>query len=351
MRRIGSWILLCALLCGALSGCSSGSKTLRRATYLDLFDTVTVISGYAESEAEFQKTAAHIHDQLLEYHELFDIYHAYSGVNNLYTVNEAAGGAAVSVDPRLPQLLNFCRDMCTRTDGLVNAAMGSVLRLWHDAREAGLDNPEEAALPGDAALRQAAQHTSWDAVLLDMAAGTVQITDPQLRLDVGAIAKGYAVEQVVQTLAAEGLTGYLLSVGGNVRAIGGKPGGENWIVGLENPDGGALTGRLAVQDCSVVTSGAYQRYYTVDGQQYCHIISPETLYPPTYYQSVTIVGSDSGVCDALSTALFCLPRSAALQLLEAFPGYEAFFLCADGDTAETPGFQALRVPEENGRNS
>ncbi len=162
------------------------------ATFLTLFDTVTTIKGYAADEAGFQAMAQEIHDGLLEYHQLYDIYNEYPGVVNLKTVNDAAGGPPVKVEQPILDLLLFCREVYTETEGRVNAAMGSVLSLWHEAREAGINDPEHAALPDRAALEEAALHTDFSAVVIDEEASTVQITDPETRLDVGAIAKGYA---------------------------------------------------------------------------------------------------------------------------------------------------------------
>ena len=235
MRRLLPLLLSVLLLAGCASPAAPKEEGAKRyeATFLTLFDTVTTVVGYAESEEDFQATAQSLHDALLEYHQLYDIYSDYDGVVNLKAVNDAAGGAPVVVDRKIIDLLLFCRDLCEGTGGQVNAALGGVLALWHDAREAGISDPASAALPDAAALAEAARHADFSSVIIDEAASTVQITDPALRLDVGAIAKGYAVEQVCRA-APDGL---LLSVGGNVRATGPKPGGENWVVGIQAPGG------------------------------------------------------------------------------------------------------------------
>ena len=241
------------------------------------------------------------------------------------------------VDRKIIDLLLFCRDLCEGTGGQVNAALGGVLALWHDAREAGISDPASAALPDAAALAEAARHADFSSVIIDEAASTVQITDPALRLDVGAIAKGYAVEQVCRA-APDGL---LLSVGGNVRATGPKPGGENWVVGIQAPDGesGAFLHTLYVRDVSVVTSGDYQRYYTVGGVRYHHIIDPATCRPAAYWRAVTVLCADSGLADALSTALFTLPQAEGQALLDRY-GAEAMWVDASGGEVFSPGFSA-----------
>lgn len=332
-RRLLS-LLLAALLLG---GCTPKAPQQSRyqATFLELFDTVTTVVGYAPSEAAFGDTVEEIHDALEGYHQLFDIYNTYPGVVNLKTLNDTAAAGPVKVDEKILELLQFCREIYDATGGKVNIAMGSVLQLWHEEREAGIADPENAKLPVDDALAEAARHTDLSQLILDEEAGTVFYADPQMQLDVGAIAKGYALEQVCKT-APEGL---LISVGGNVRATGPKPDGSDWVVGIQNPTGeeGYLH-TLQVKDISVVTSGDYQRYYTVDGVTYHHIIDPETLYPGRLWRAVTVLCPDSGLADGLSTALFLLPQEAGQALLDKF-GCEAMWVDSDNNLYYSPGFR------------
>lgn len=344
-HRLPSLLLALGLTLSLLSGCAgeggenspAGSELTRyEASFLTLFDTVTVIKGYAESEEDFRAAAQALHDALEEYHQLFDIYDEYEGINNLKTVNDRAGGEAVEVDPKLMDLLLFCRDLYGLTVGRVDVTLGPVLALWHEAREAGMDHPEHARLPDGDALREAMTHVGFDKVELDEAHCTVRLTDPKARLDVGAVAKGYAVERVCEN-AAEG---FLVSVGGNVRSTGPKPDGSPWVVAVQDPDGGSTDylHTLYVSGGSVVTSGDYQRYYTVDGVRYHHIIDPDTLYPAAKWRSVTILCQNSGLADGLSTALFILDREAGEALLES-NGAEAMWIATDGSRYYTGGFQ------------
>lgn len=336
--------LFCALLCAAmlLTGCAAPAqqKTRYNATFLTLFDTVTTIVGFAESEEEFRATAQSIHDELLTYHRLFDIYNSYDGINNLKTVNDNAGIAPVAVERAIIDLLLDCKEYYKLTGGAVNAAMGSVLHLWHEARNDGIDDPVNAYLPDADALENAAAHMSMDSVVIDESAGTVFITDSDTRLDVGAIAKGWATERAAQNAP----TGLLISVGGNVRATGNKDeNGSPWVVGIQDPDNAEKylhSIYVYAERGSVVTSGDYQRTYAVDGTLYHHIIDPETLYPATLWRSVTIVCADSGAADALSTALFLMDYEAGLALLEKFDA-EAVWVASDGTLMYSPGFEEL----------
>jgi len=164
--------LICGLLlaCLVLSGCAGAPEPEQKqytATFLTLFDTLTTIKGPAESEEAFQETVQLIHDELLECHRLFDIYNDYEGIHNLKTVNDAAGIAPVTVDRRIIDLLLDCKAFYTATGGKVNVAMGSVLQLWHEARNDGLNNPAAAYLPEQEALEEAATHCSMDSLVIE----------------------------------------------------------------------------------------------------------------------------------------------------------------------------------------
>ena len=341
-----------AVLCAALAigflltgcACTSAKPTRYEQSFFDVFDTVTTVIVYDASEAHAKQTLARAHELLLEYHELYDIYHTYDGMNNLCTVNTSAGGAPVAVDERILDLLTFAKEMYARTGGSLNVAMGSVTELWRVCREAGLDDPAHAALPAEQELDEAARHANIGDVLLDEAAGTVRLADPAMLLDVGALAKGYAVQRVMETLKSEGATSLLLSAGGNVAAVGARPDGTSWKVGVQNPSGEGMLCVVNVDDRCLVTSGTYERYYTVDGVRYHHIIDPKTLYPSVYYDSVSVLCADSGLADALTTGLFCMPLEQGQALVASLDGVEAFWVLPDGGQVMSAGF-AARVAE------
>ena len=332
-------IVLAMLL---LTGCTSlrqepNQLTQYNASFLTLFDTVTTIVGRYPSEKEFSEVTQTIHDQLLEYHQLFDIYNGYDGLNNLKTVNDNAGIAPVAVDSRIIDLLTDCKAYYELSGGKVNVAMGSVLNQWHVARNASINDPANAYTPNPDTLAKAAEHCSFDTILIDEEAGTVFITDPDQRLDVGAVAKGWSLQRV----AEETPPGLLISVGGNVFATGPKDdSGTSWVVGVTNPDGGNYLHTLNIPYGAVVTSGDYQRFYQVGGVTYHHIIDPVTLFPSNYWQSVTIVCEDSGLADALSTALFLLPQAEGQVLLDAC-GAEALWMDLDGQLYYSTNFETL----------
>lgn len=338
-HRLICGVLALCLLAGLMTGCAP--KTSKYSTYsMEYFDTVTTITGYAKSQEEFDAVANEVLSQLKEYHLLYNIYLRYENRENLCTINELVDGAhrTVKVDRRIIDLLLYAKEMHTLTGGMVNVAMGSVLSLWHDHRTVGKDDPALASLPSLERLQAAAEHTDISSLVIDEAACTVTLTDPAMRLDVGAIAKGYATECIARTLEEQGITGYVLNVGGNVRTIGTKADGTPWTVGIENPEGGDYLAYLQLSGQSLVTSGSYQRFYFVDGKAYHHIIHPDTLMPAEGYVSVSVICSNSGMADALSTALFCLPQAEGLALVESIPGAEALWLSEDGTMEVSSGW-------------
>ena len=333
-RRVALLLIVCLLL----GGCASGQSAPKQytATFLTLFDTVTTIVGPGETEEAFQAQAQQIHDALLYYHQLFDIYQQYEGINNLKTVNDQAGVAPVTVDSAVIELLQDCKDYHGLTAGKVNVAMGSVLSLWHEARTDGLRDPRTARLPDSDRLAAAAEHMSIDDVIIDPEASTVYLADPELRLDVGAVAKGWATQRV----AEQAPSGLLISVGGNVCATGPKNGDDRWIIGIQDPDGEGNLHTLYLNKGTVVTSGDYQRTYWVEEKQYHHIIDPDTQMPSEHWRSVSVICEDSGLADALSTTLFLLPLEEG-KALATRCGVEVLWVDADKQEHSTSGLEAL----------
>lgn len=327
-----------------LTSCSTTKKTRYEATFLELFDTMTTIVGYTKDKEEFTEYAQMIYDNLKEYHELYDIYNNYDGLNNIKTINDNAGVEPVKVDQKIIDLLKYSKDAYELTNGQINVAFGAVLSIWHDYRTEGIDNPDQAELPPVDLLKEKVQHTDINKVIINEEDSTVYLEDPDMRLDVGAIAKGYATEIVSKMVEEKGFTSGSLSVGGNVRTIGKKyETKDSWKIGIQNPDLESEQKNLYILNLqdgySLVTSGVYERFYIVDGKQYHHIIDPETLMPSDYFLSVSIVCKDSGLADALSTSVFNMPFDKGLELIESLPDAEALWVFKDGEMKYSTDFQ------------
>ena len=316
-KRFAAGATAAVLCAGLLAGCTgknpAGSSDGTAAQegpqrystiFYDAFDTVTQVIAYCDSEEEFTRQMDALHADLLEYHQLYDIYNDYDGVTNIKTINDNAGTAPVQVDDKILGMLELARQMYNTTDGKLNIAMGSVLRIWHDYRE--------------------------------------------MSLDVGSVGKGYAVEMVAQAAEARGLTSALISVGGNLRAIGVKPDGSQWSGGVENPwnasefytSDSSYVAAVNMSDMALVTSGDYQRYYVVDGVRYHHLIDPATLWPAAYFNGVSVLAPDSGVADCLTTGLFCMPLEEGQKIVESLDGVEALWCTTDGQLVTSSGWSS-----------
>ena len=317
-KRLFTALLLLSISIASLVSCDLGAHTAperkSRVTY-DYFDTVATLYSFSgDSDEEFGANFAAFEAELSTCHELFDIYNEYDNLNNAATVNKNAGISPVKVDKRLIDLLLFSKEMYEKTDGAVNVAMGAVLEIWHSYREA------RTGVPTKEELKAASEHCDINKVIIDKPASTVYLSDPEMSLDLGALAKGFAIDLAADVLRSRGADSYAIDVGGNLFAIGAKPDGAAFKTGIEDPDGGDYPAYVDVRDGSVATSGDYQRFYTVDGVRYHHIINPVTLYPATLHRSVSVYSSSAAVSDALSTALFNLDRASGEALIrEAFP--------------------------------
>lgn len=342
-KKLLALLLICAVAAGCAScgNISAPEKELQKYsdTYWDLFDTAITLTAYCESQEQFDKINGRTRELLSEYNKLFDIYNDYEGVNNVKTVNDNAGVQPIKVDPVLLDLVEFAKQLYTETDGNVNVAFGAVLKQWHLVREA-VNNGEAAVLPAEEALQAAAAHCNPEDVIVDRTQSTLYLQDPEMSLDLGAVAKGYATELTIKALAAEGYTGIVLSAGGNVRTLGTKPEAAPWIVAVQNPDGNqaGYAQVLSVKDLSVVTSGTYERYFELDGVRYHHIINKDSLRPENNYLSVTIVTEDSGLADALSTAVFNMPLTEGQDYVNGREGVEAMWILNDGSQQYSQGF-------------
>jgi len=337
-------LAFCCVLVLTVSMAACGKPEAKRdpqgKAYFSYFDTVSYVYSYAEDSAEeFEARSAEVSAVLHRYHQFFDIYHEYSGVNNLCTINRLAGGEPVKVEKELIDFLLYARDLYDQTGGEMNILLGAVLTIWHDYRTAAADDPSAARLPAKEELAEAAKHTDISLLEIDTENSTVRLTDPEASIDVGALGKGYATEKAAQKLEQQGISGYVLNIGGNIRIVGTKPDGTGWTTGVRDPrePDGAYSAMLELADTSCVTSGNYERYYTVDGKRYHHLIDKDTLWPAEHVSSLTVITKDSGLADALSTALFCMPYEEGLALAERMEGVEVLWIFADGTVQYTPG--------------
>jgi len=306
------------------------------------FDTITLLLVYAESERDFNHFADIVFERLETLHRLYDIFNAYDGLNNLHTINANAGIEPVEVEQEIIDMLLAAREAYAITQGRTNPAMGSVLRIWHEYRMRGLAHPEDAVLPSIALLQEAAGRMTMDDVIIDENRRTVFLAEPGMSLDVGSVAKGFAAELALAAAREAGLRTALLNVGGHVVAMGTPPRREHWNIAVQNPKAGvgdapSTVDTLSLTDATISISGSYQRFFIVNDQLFGHVIDPDTLMPADLFKQVTVIHRQSWMADALSTALFVLPREEGEVLAKA-TGAEAFWIDQDGQWFATPGY-------------
>ena len=345
-------ILLTFLLAASLFGCKNGDKKERYSeTVYDAFDTVTTVTVYDTDKKSFEAHLKQFTDRLNYYDKLFSIYDDFDGAVNLKKINETAAAAPVEADSDIIALLKYSKDFCDKTGNTVNICMGPVLKLWHEAREVATNAPEKAYVPDMKELKKAAEHTDINKLIIDEEKNTVFFEDKEMSLDVGATAKGFAAQLLSDYISKNALwSDYAISIGGNVITAGFKnaDGSTKWSVQLEKPEEDKSQAEtLSVSGEAVVTSGNYQRYFTVNGKKYCHIIDPETLMPAEDFCSVSVVTDNgSDLADVLSTALFILPLEEGQKLIQSIDDTEAVWTSADGKKTYSPGFKDYIEHEE-----
>ncbi len=334
------YIVLLIILVLLVSSCAK-SPELYKANYLDLFDTSSQIMVYTGSESEFNELSKEVKTVLEKYDKLFDIYDSFEGLNNIKAINDNSGIKPVKVDKDIIELIKYSKDVYKKTDGNVNIAFGPVLKIWHRYRTEGIEDTYNAKLPNMDELREASKLTNIDDVIIDEKESTVFLKKKGMSLDVGSIAKGYVADKVASLLKSKDYNSFLLNIGGNIKTVGLKSDGSKWKLAIQNPnlnDDNKYLKKIYFETSSLVTSGDYQRYYTVDGKRYNHIIDKDTLMPADKYKSVSVICEDSTYADALSTALFNMDFENGLNLAESDDTVEVIWVFKDMSIKSTKGF-------------
>jgi len=244
---------------------------------------------------------------------------------DVWNVNHA-GGQPVKVDPDTIQLVQDALAFCEESSGEFDITIGAVSQLW---------DFEEGVKPDDAAIQAALPHVGWRNVKVDTAAGTIQLLDPQAAIDLGGIAKGWIADALAKLYRESGVESGLINLGGNVLAVGSKPSGKEWTIGLRDPNvsDGAPVATIKVVDKSVVTSGLYERHFVLDGVDYYHILDPRTGYPAiTDLKADTIISDISVDGDGLSTTAFIFGSDRGMQFIEERDDIDCIFMTQDDQT-------------------
>lgn len=350
-KRKISLLVVIALLFSLLASCKPKVRMKFSFDYFDSFDTLVKATGYFFTQEEADKFDKKLAERLKYYDNLFDCHKEHEGVNNVYTINKMAGKEKVKVDAALLDLISQSKTLGLKYDSRVNIAFGAVIELWEKSMTEALENDElKAATPDIEVLKERAKNASLNNIIIDKEESTVYITDERTKINLGSVAKGYAVELICNELKEDGFDSVVLSAGGNVKTIG-HPNGETkrkWTVGVENPysasemkeDDSEIYDILYTMDKAIVTSGDYQRYfYGLDNVKYNHIIDTRTLSSARNFTAVTVITKDSGIADFLSTLLFTLTYEEGAEVIKDFPDTEALWINFDNTEFYTDGLK------------
>lgn len=318
--------LLIAVLCASCArggeGQKEGGENVQEEEFFAM-DTKMTLRAYGMGA---QPTLAAAKERLLAFDALWS---AEREGSDVYRLNHAGGGW-VALAPETMRLLALSKEMGEQTGGALDVTLYPVLRLW------GFAGGEAHRVPEEAELRAALAQTGTARLTLED--GRARL-DGGAMLDLGATAKGYAGHVVAEEMREAGVTSALLDLGGNIEAVGKRPDGAPWRVGLRNPFGGALIGVLAAADEAVVTSAIDQRYFTDDsGRKYWHLLDPATGKPAeSGLASAAVIMADGGKADALSTALFVMGKERATALWRERRDFEMVLVAMDGEVSITEG--------------
>lgn len=289
-------------------------------------DTYLYVSFYCDDLEKAEDIKTSIDDIYKQYHELSDRYQSYGELINVYTIyHNTSSEKELVLDSKLYALLEYAYDFETVTSHRFNIEIGGIIDVWKKYREAGTGIPTKKELES--------AKSKVNLTLL----GDNKIKNNHPNLDLGAISKGYATEEVGKYLETNGITKYLINAGGNVK-VGVPNGKETYSIGIQSPNkDGSLVTIVKGKNISVVTSGGYERNYTYEGKTYSHIIDPNTLYPADYVKSVTVVTENSALGDALSTSLFLMSVEDGLDFIKQFSA-EAIWVTNDDTVIRSEGF-------------
>jgi thiamine biosynthesis lipoprotein len=291
-----------------------------------LMDTIVEITAYGPNAETAVKAA------FGEFKRLHDVSNNFDAASEVSAVNQAAGRQPVKVSADLVAMIKRANELSAKLNGSFDVTVGPLTDLWAIGRKGDY-------VPTQAEIDKVLPLVDYRQVVMDEGAATVYLPKAGMKLDLGGIAKGYAVDRAIDILKTNGVQSALINAGGDVRIIGRRPDGNPWRIGVQHPRSpDTILARLALTDWDTMeTSGDYQRFIIKDNVRYSHILDPRTGRQPRLLTSVTMVLNNSADGDIFSTALFVLGPEQGLALLRQFPGVEAIMMTADGKVLVSPG--------------
>lgn len=281
-------------------------------THDELIKESRIAMGTAVTLTFYDKSDARIADEAFSIlYEIENKISFHESSSYISKINENAGISPVVVPDDIYELIKESIELSRETDCYFNPLMGSITSLWNIGSE-------NARLPSKDEIDNAIELLSLDDIILNDSEHSVYLKKSGMKIDLGAIGKGYATECLKKLFVDRGVKQALINLGGNVYALGEKKDGSKYRIGIQNPDGGAYLTVVELENESAVTSGAYERYSIIDGVKYHHIFSSDGYPSDSDLLSSTIIADNSMLADALSTAVFSAGSSVAKEYSKRF---------------------------------
>lgn len=287
-----------------------------------LLDTLVTIKAYGKDSRKVEKAVAAAFKEMARVEKKMNYFDSKS---ELSLINRRASKQPVSISTEMLALINMSLAYHQKTGGAFDITVGPLMNLWSFG--------QNEHVPGQPEIDGVLPLVDSQNIRLDLKERQIRLIKPKVRIDLGGVAKGYAVDQAIAVLKKHGIESALVTTGSTTRVIGQKPDGEPWKIGIENPRSkNDIIGILELKDNeSVSTSGDYQQYFIRKGKRYHHIFDPQTGLPAGDYMSVTVITPRScAEADILSTAIFVLGYPKGLNFVEKNPDLEAMIVTTDG---------------------
>ncbi len=308
--------------------------------------TIQIVTFTTPGVSEAAASAA-VEAAFAEFGRLEQLQSTWIASSEISRINAAAGKEAIAVGADTARVLEQSLWIAQASGGVFDITFEAMKGLWK------FDEGAEARVPDARAIERARRHIDWRNIAFDKQASTVMLRKPETRINLGGIAKGYAVDAAAKVLENAGLTAYFVQAGGDLFVRGRKPDGSRFKVGIRDPRGKNSWDYFAmieVEDHAFSTAGDYERAFVKDGKRYHHIIDPRTGYPATAARSVTVYAKDALTADAIDDAVFILGKDKGLPLAESIDGAGVVIVGANNEVTVSSRLQGLvaiaRPPSE-----
>ena len=333
-RQISLLLCICIFLITLSGGCSAKNASISKSGFY--FDTIIKITLYGTNDMNLIDGCFDLAEQ---YENLFSNTIPESDISSI----NANAGNYVEVSDETVFLIQKGMEYGRLSNGNFDITLGGLTDLWdfsNLSKTLSTDDNEAdlSVLPSSSEIENCLPHIGYENIRID--GNKIMLADPEAKLDLGGIAKGYIADRMKEYLTAEGVTAGIINLGGNILLLDKKADGSLYHIGIQKPfaEDNTAIAKLSLSGCSVVSSGVYERFYQIDGKIYHHILNPKTGCPiENNLYGVTIISKDSVDGDALSTTCFALGLEEGMALVESLPDVEAVFITDEYELVTSSG--------------